>query len=229
MSHAKEPLTPAILLVGSQDATATRAIEILREQLCAPLPTHQHHALLWLAPETGYKLEDLEPVFERLAFANAQDELFFFVFENAHALGTACANALLKSVEEPPAGYHFIFLTQTLSSIVPTIRSRCHTIHLESARAPHEQFATIIAHFGAMPSEPSSFLSLVDRSTLSDHDMLALLNALFENLSTRALTGDTRAATFIPVIHKYFKKPPMPGSSKLYLKQLYLDWHAQKN
>lgn len=43
----------------------------------------------------------------------------------AEALNTASANALLKMLEEPPAGSLFVLATDALDDVLPTIRSRC--------------------------------------------------------------------------------------------------------
>lgn len=47
------------------------------------------------------------------------------VIDHAHAMNTAAANALLKMLEEPPAGARFILLTSQPARLLPTIRSRC--------------------------------------------------------------------------------------------------------
>ncbi len=55
-----------------------------------------------------------------------------FVMDDAHALcaGTTvtAANALLKSLEEPPGHTHFVLVTSQPQSLLPTIRSRCQTL-----------------------------------------------------------------------------------------------------
>ena len=83
------------------------------------------------APENRYTIESLEEIGHLLSFELGEDEQFFFVFERADLLNKQCANALLKPLEEPPRGYHFILLTSRADGILPTIRSRCLT-HLFS-------------------------------------------------------------------------------------------------
>ncbi len=43
----------------------------------------------------------------------------------ADSLNTASANALLKTLEEPPAGCVFLLVTSRIDEVLPTIRSRC--------------------------------------------------------------------------------------------------------
>jgi DNA polymerase-3 subunit delta' len=50
------------------------------------------------------------------------------VIEDAHRLGKASANILLKPLEEPPPGTFFILLTHRPDSVMPTILSRLERI-----------------------------------------------------------------------------------------------------
>jgi DNA polymerase III subunit delta' len=55
----------------------------------------------------------------------------------AEALNTASANALLKMLEEPPAGSLFVLATDALDDVLPTIRSRCVLVRV-AAPAPSQ-------------------------------------------------------------------------------------------
>ena len=46
-------------------------------------------------------------------------------------LERAAANALLKNLEEPPAGTIFLLVSHALGRLLPTIRSRCRTLRFE--------------------------------------------------------------------------------------------------
>ncbi|MGF1725535.1 DNA polymerase III subunit delta' [Photobacterium nomapromontoriensis] len=48
------------------------------------------------------------------------------LIEQADAMGEAAANALLKTLEEPPAGCQYILLATSLDNLLPTINSRCN-------------------------------------------------------------------------------------------------------
>lgn len=52
----------------------------------------------------------------------------FFIVDNADRMNEAAANALLKTLEEPPATSHLILLTSRPNSMLQTIRSRCQII-----------------------------------------------------------------------------------------------------
>ena len=52
----------------------------------------------------------------------------WILVEDAHRLNGPSANMLLKTLEEPPAGTHFLLVTHRPEAMLPTIRSRCERI-----------------------------------------------------------------------------------------------------
>ena len=55
----------------------------------------------------------------------------FLIVENAHNLSELVQNLLLKTLEDIPSFVTIILVTQTLSKILPTIKSRCQTYQLK--------------------------------------------------------------------------------------------------
>ena len=49
----------------------------------------------------------------------------FFIIDDAHKMNDAAANALLKTLEEPPSTSYIFLITSRPDSLLPTIRSRC--------------------------------------------------------------------------------------------------------
>lgn len=64
------------------------------------------------------------------AFAPVVAPFRFVIVEEAHKLNPAAANALLKTLEEPPPRYHFILTAPASDLLLPTIRSRCQILRL---------------------------------------------------------------------------------------------------
>jgi DNA polymerase-3 subunit delta' len=52
----------------------------------------------------------------------------WIVVEEAHRMNESSGNILLKTLEEPPAGAHFILVTHRPEAVLQTIRSRCERI-----------------------------------------------------------------------------------------------------
>ena len=57
-----------------------------------------------------------------------------FIIDEAELLGNDAQNLLLKTLEEPPPNTYFILITTRPDSLLPTIRSRCQTVHFGTLR-----------------------------------------------------------------------------------------------
>lgn len=60
-----------------------------------------------------------------------------FIVDEADKMNDAASNALLKTLEEPPATSHIILIASRADSLLATIRSRCQTIRFGPV-PPHE-------------------------------------------------------------------------------------------
>ena len=64
-------------------------------------------------------------IINNIALAPARDRYKVFVIDEVHMLSTSAFNALLKTLEEPPAHVVFIMATTELHKVPDTILSRC--------------------------------------------------------------------------------------------------------
>lgn len=59
----------------------------------------------------------------------------FFIVDEADKMNDQAANALLKTLEEPPATTYIFLVTSRPDSLLPTIRSRCQTLRFSPVPA----------------------------------------------------------------------------------------------
>ena len=71
------------------------------------------------------------------------------IIDPADDLERNAANALLKSLEEPPAGTFFLLVTHRPARLLPTIRSRCRTLRFPVLS--DSQLAAMLAEAGLNP------------------------------------------------------------------------------
>ena len=91
------------------------------------------------------------------------------IIEDAHLLVTEAANAMLKSLEEPPARTLWILVTHQSERLLGTIRSRCQRVPFSPL--PKETVARFLEDRGCPPEEAAS---LARRSGGSPGRALAL-------------------------------------------------------
>jgi len=68
---------------------------------------------------------DVEPLIDTARYLPQRSARRIFILDEAHMLSTTAWNALLKTLEEPPAHVLFIFCTTQPQKVIETVRSRC--------------------------------------------------------------------------------------------------------
>lgn len=90
------------------------------------------------ASNTG--VDNIRELIERAQFAPVQCRYKVYVIDECHMLSTAAFNALLKTLEEPPAHVVFVLATTDPQRVLPTIISRCQ--RFDFRRIPLEAMVT---------------------------------------------------------------------------------------
>jgi DNA polymerase-3 subunit delta' len=76
-------------------------------------------------PSKAIKVEQLRALENNFTLSSQRGGRKVVLIYPAETLGTVPANALLKTLEEPPVNTFFIVVSQLWSQVLPTIRSRC--------------------------------------------------------------------------------------------------------
>jgi DNA polymerase III subunit gamma/tau len=76
------------------------------------------------------KIEDVRELREGVKFAPASSRFKIYIIDEVHMLTTEAFNALLKTLEEPPAHVIFLFATTDPEKLPTTILSRCQRFDL---------------------------------------------------------------------------------------------------
>jgi DNA polymerase-3 subunit gamma/tau len=76
-------------------------------------------------------VEQVRELRETVRYAPAQGQFKVYIIDEVHMLSAAAFNALLKTLEEPPAHVKFIFATTDVQKVLPTIISRCQRFDLK--------------------------------------------------------------------------------------------------
>ena len=88
---------------------------------------------------------------ESVKYTPSQGKHKIYIIDEVHMLTKEAFNALLKTLEEPPAHVYFIFATTDPRKVIPTVLSRCQRFDFRRISGP-----TIVDHL-AMISEQSGY------------------------------------------------------------------------
>ncbi|MFT4045361.1 MAG: hypothetical protein QM661_01580 [Solimonas sp.] len=118
--------------------------------------TDDGHAQLGLAhwePDEDRKRRDIaidgaRSLIGKLSLSSHYGRDRYALIEPADLLNASSANALLKTIEEPPAGTHLLLVTERPQALLPTLRSRCQRLRFASPDAA-AALAWMAEHGGA--------------------------------------------------------------------------------
>jgi DNA polymerase-3 subunit delta' len=135
---------------------------------------------------------------------------------NAHLLNRAAANALLKTLEEPPPNTHLVLATPYWGKLLPTVRSRCQrfTVVQDNALALgwlKENNVTLSdAQFGEFGHAP---LTAFDQMTGDSIDLTAWLGTL-SPASLSAAVDQIIAGDIVVWLGRWYRRLLMHMSSQ---------------
>jgi DNA polymerase-3 subunit delta' len=145
---ARDTLPPALLLAGPAGIGKRRAAVALAEAInclqpqsagelerdacgecasCRRIARGVHADVVLIEPgETGtIKIEQVRDVIDRAGYRPFEGRRRVVIVDEADALVPAAQNALLKTLEEPPAASIFVLVSSLPDALLPTVRSRC--------------------------------------------------------------------------------------------------------
>jgi DNA polymerase-3 subunit delta' len=133
------------------------------------------------------------------------------VIDSADDMERGAANALLKSLEEPPAGTVFFLVSHMPGRLLPTIRSRCRTLRF--GPLSDEQMRVVLRR--ELPdTAPDEIEALVKAGEGAPGQALRFagldIGALDAALETMARTGDPSNATRVSVAKSLALKAAQP-------------------
>ncbi|ADI00855.1 MAG TPA: hypothetical protein GXX39_06135 [Syntrophothermus lipocalidus] len=125
--------------IGKTRAATAFACSLLEAGAAAGGRTweRENHPDLFVAGKTGSKVSitEVRRLEEWLAYHPYLSSYRVALFPDAHLLSMEAANALLKTLEEPPA-YAVIVLISDEADVLPTVRSRCQEVKFNPLPVP---------------------------------------------------------------------------------------------
>ncbi|HWN64459.1 MAG TPA: DNA polymerase III subunit gamma/tau, partial [Candidatus Binatus sp.] len=157
---AQNRLAHAYLFVGPRGIGKTSTARILAKALncvngptvtpcgvcdnCREIAAGNSLDVIEIDGASNNSVEDVRQLRDNVRYAPAKGRYKIYLIDEVHMLSPAAFNALLKTLEEPPAYVKFIFATTEPQKVLPTILSRCQRFDLHripaNLIAQHLQF-----------------------------------------------------------------------------------------
>ena len=124
-------------------------------------------------------VDDVREIRENVKFTPFRGQYRVYIIDEVHMLSNSAFNALLKTLEEPPAHVVFIFATMEIHKIPATILSRCQ--HYNFRRISKVEIVQRLRHVAeqdGLAIEDRSLMALARASEGSMRDGLSLLDQI---------------------------------------------------
>src|SRR3954449_13365520 len=127
------------------------------------------------ASHTG--VDDVREIIEAVRYAAVSARYKVYIVDEVHMLSKNAFNALLKTLEEPPAHDKFLFATTEVNKVPVTVLSRCQRFDLR--RIPADTLAAHfaeVAHAEGVEVEPEALALIARAAEGSARDGLSILD-----------------------------------------------------
>ncbi|SFO86567.1 DNA polymerase III subunit gamma/tau [Tranquillimonas alkanivorans] len=140
---------------------------------CKAIMEGRHVDVLEMDAASNTSVNDIREIIDSVHYRAASARYKIYIIDEVHMLSTSAFNALLKTLEEPPAHVKFIFATTEIRKVPVTVLSRCQRFDLRRI-------------------EPEVMLKLLRR--IADAETAEITDDALA-LITRAAEGSARDAT----------------------------------
>lgn len=97
---------------------------------CSAIMEGRHVDILEMDAASRTGVNDIREIIESVHYRAASARYKIYIIDEVHMLSTSAFNALLKTLEEPPAHVKFIFATTEIRKVPVTVLSRCQRFDL---------------------------------------------------------------------------------------------------
>src|SRR5688572_18304511 len=144
---------------------------------CVAIAEGRHIDVIEMDAASHTGVDDVREIIEAVRYSSVSARYKIYIIDEVHMLSRNAFNALLKTLEEPPAHVKFLFATTEVDKLPVTVLSRCQRFDLR--RIPRDllanQFAEICAAEG-VEAEPEAIAIIASAAEGSSRDGLSILD-----------------------------------------------------
>lgn len=179
--------------LNCENADAAKSAKACGEcENCRLITGSKHQDVIEIDAASRTGVDDIREIIDSIAYAPVSSRHKIYIIDEVHMLSNNAFNALLKTLEEPPAHVKFIFATTEIRKVPVTILSRCQRFDLR--RLDEKEIASHLKNILAQENFEAEELGLTLIAKVSEgsvRDSLSLLDqALANNNHQKFLSAD---------------------------------------
>ncbi|SFG40896.1 DNA polymerase-3 subunit gamma/tau [Novosphingobium sp. CF614] len=144
---------------------------------CVAIAEGRHIDVIEMDAASHTGVDDVREIIEAVRYAAVSARYKIYIIDEVHMLSRNAFNALLKTLEEPPAHVKFLFATTEVDKLPVTVLSRCQRFDLRRIPAPMlaGHFAMVCAKEG-VEAETEALSMIAAAAEGSVRDGLSILD-----------------------------------------------------
>ena len=163
-------------------------------EACVAIAEGRHVDVLEMDAASRTGVADIREIIDGVAYRAASARYKVYIIDEVHMLSTSAFNALLKTLEEPPAHVKFIFATTEIRKVPVTVLSRCQRFDLRRIE-PEAMLANLagIAAAEGVSVTPEALALITRASEGSLRDAQSLLDQAIAHGAGETTAAEVRA------------------------------------
>ena len=160
---------------------------------CQAIMDSRHLDVIEMDAASHNGVDDVRAINDAVRYAPVSARYKVYILDEVHMLSGAAFNALLKTLEEPPAHAKFIFATTEIRKVPITVLSRCQRFDLRRVDA-----ALLVAHLQgiaakeSITAEPEALALIARAAEGSVRDSLSLFDQAIAHAAGPVRAEDVR-------------------------------------
>ena len=160
---------------------------------CKMVQNGSHPDIIEIDAASNNGVDEVRNLIDKVKYAPMQGKYKVYIIDEVHMMTTGAFNALLKTIEEPPAHVVFILATTEPNKVIPTIISRCQRFDFNKvSQKDIEKRLSIVCKEEKIEIDPEA-ISLI--SQLADggmRDSLSILDQCIAYCSSNITVDNVR-------------------------------------
>jgi len=162
---------------------------------CQAIAEGRHIDVIEMDAASHTGVDDVREIIEAVRYSAVSARYKVYIIDEVHMLSKNAFNALLKTLEEPPAHVKFLFATTEVNKVPITVLSRCQRFDLRriSAEQLAQHFAHVVQEEG-VEAEADALMLIAQAAEGSARDGLSILDQAIAHAETGS-AGDNTLVT----------------------------------
>lgn len=160
---------------------------------CKMVQNGSHPDIIEIDAASNNGVDEVRNLIDKVKYAPMQGKYKVYIIDEVHMMTTGAFNALLKTIEEPPAHVVFILATTEPNKVIPTIISRCQRFDFNKVSQKNiEKRLSIVCKEEKIEIDPEAISLIAQLADGGMRDSLSILDQCIAYCSSNITVDNVR-------------------------------------